>query len=835
MSGATSPHPGLTRRSFLKTTSLIAGAAVAGSAALPTLTALAEEDAAQAHDDERTFITGCQYSCNMCLAEVVVRNGHIVQTRTWKENPLKERPCAKGRAQLQSHYNEGRLKYPMKRVGERGSGEWERISWDEAIALIADNLKKVMDEYGPQAVAMISSGGACSSWANGTTPGSLLNTRLLNTLGWTSIAQCTDDAFCYGMQQTLGGGFYRWAACQSAPTATKTFVRWSNNVGPAYPNNWKGVVDAKAMGKKLIVVDSMFTLVASKADMWIHPRPGSDPALMLSMVQVIIEEGLANEAFLVKNTDAPVLVRLDNKRYLRMSDVTGSPRSPLNDRAEHTGGGYNVIPEGNPVDDRSDDPPVVWDAAAGKPAALGTIEAAALTGEFEVNGIKCKTAFDFLTESVQQYKPEAASELCEVDPETIREFARICADVPVMHNTGYGAQAYNNGVQVGRAMATLLAVTGDLGIPGGGCPGTARSELNTEVYNTGHPWQRAVPRVALYDIIATGKYKGKDHPIKALYIDGCGCMVGGATDLNRTKEELLDPMDFIFAVDIAFTDVALYCDVVLPAAGSYEKEDVGTFAGMMIKYFEKAVDPPFECKPDGEVYRLLADALGVGKYFTKTNEELIEQALDCDWMKSGGISLPALKEKRVMFLPSLFKPSLASQGIYETPTGKVELYVDYPVPRINYGQDYDFEAEHLARFFPPTEAWPGTPEMEKYPFVLFSTRVHQRFHVQLFNCQWLLETDPEPSVRINPQDAQARGIPDGAYVEVFNDRGHAVAVARYNEGIKPGCLSYPKGWCGTQHKAGHWSELTFSKFDPVGLNNSYFDTCVDIRLWNGEV
>lgn len=833
MSGNERPHAGLTRRSFLRTTGVLAGAAAVGCAT-PSLTALAEEGG-RAQEEERLCITGCQHSCNMCLAEVVVRNGHAVQTRTWKESPLAERPCAKGRAQIQVHYNEGRLKYPMKRVGERGAGEWERISWDEAIATIADNLKRIMGEYGPESVGMISSGGACSGLANGTTPGSLLNTRLLNSLGWTSIAQCTDDAFCYGMQQVLGGGFYRWAGCQSSPKDTKTFVRWSNNVGPAYPNNWKGVMEAKEMGKKLIVVDSMYTLVASKADVWIHPRPGSDPALMLSLVQVIVEEGLANEPFLIKSTTGPVLVRVDNKRYLRMSDVTGAPRSSLNDRAEHMGGGYNVVPEVNPVDDRSDDPPVVWDAAAGVPVALGSIETPALTGEFEVNGIKCKTAYDFLVESVQQYRPEAAAELCDVDPETIRAFARDCADVPVMHNTGYGSQAYNNGVQVGRAMATLLAVTGDLGIPGGGCPGTARSELNLAVYDTGHVWQRAIPRVALYDVMKTGKYGDRDLKLKALYIDGCGCMVGGATDLNRTKKELIDPMEFIFAVDIAFTDVVKYCDMVLPAAGAYEKEDVGTFAGMMIKYFEKAVDPPFECKPDGEVYRLLGKALGVGEHFEKTNEELIEQALDCDWMKSAGVSLPALKAKRIMFLPSLFTPSLAAQGIYETPTGKVEFYVDYPVPRIDYGQDYDFEGEHLVRFYPPSEAWPGTPEMEKYPLILFSTRVHQRFHVQLFNCQWLLETDPEPSVRINPKDAQERGIPDGAYVEVFNDRGHAVAIAQYNEGIKPGCLSYPKGWSEAQHKAGHWSELSTSEFDPIGLNNSYFDTCVDVRLWNGEV
>ncbi|MEG0376131.1 MAG: molybdopterin-dependent oxidoreductase [Raoultibacter sp.] len=825
--------PGLTRRGFLKTTGVVAGAAAVGGIVNPTLQALAEEDVKQS-SEEQVHICGCQHSCSMCLAEVVTRDGRVVQTRTWPKNPLKERPCAKGRAQIQSHYNTGRLKYPMRRVGERGSGEWERITWDEAIATIADNLKRIMKEYGSEAVGIISSGGASNALVNATVPGGLLNTRLMNALGWTSIAQCTDDALCYGMQKALGGGFYRWAGSQSAPT-TKTYIRWSSNVGPSFPGNWKGLADAKKAGAKLVVVDSTFTFVASKADLWIRPRPGSDPALMLSLIQVIVEEGLANEKFLLANTVAPVLIRQDNKRFVRMSDVNGTKRSPLDDRAENMGGGYNVVPEVNPVDDKSDDPPAVWDTAAGKPGEFGVVAAPALTGDFEVNGIPCKTAYDMLVESVQPYTPEAAAKLCDIDPEIIRELAHICADVPVMHGAGYGSQAYNNGVQIGHALATLCAVTGNLGIPGGGATGMSSYEVNREAYNTGHEWKRAIPRVALYDVMATGKYGDKDLVLKALYIDGCGCMVGGATDLNRTKKELLDPMEFIFAVDIAFTDVALYCDIVLPAAGSYEKEDVAIYGGICLKYFEKVVDPPFECKPDGEVYRLLADAMGVGSYFEKTNDELVEQLLDHPWMKSAGASLAAVKEKHVVFLPSLFKPPLCSKGIYETPTGKMEFYVDYPVPRINYGQDYDFDGEHLPRFFPPTEAWPGTPEMEKYPFVLMSTRVHQRFHVQMFNCQWLLETDPEPSVRINPSDAKERNISDGDYVEVFNDRGHAVAVARYSEAIKPGCLVYPKGWCGTQHKAGHWSELTFSKFDPVGLNNSYFDTAADIRLWNGEV
>ena len=113
-----------------------------------------------------------------------------------------------------------------------------------------------------------------------------------------------------------------------------------------------------------------------------------------------------------------------------------------------------------------------------------------------------------------------------------------------------------------------------------------------------------------------------------------------------------------------------------------------------------------------------------------------------------------------------------------------------------------------------------------------SERPRYRVHSQWFSTPLLRELDPEPIVKINPKDASDRGIEDGAYVECFNDRGHAVAKAVYSEAIRPGTLVYPKNWQAYQHKAGSWSELTSTEFDVFGVNYNFMDVLCDVRIWS---
>jgi molybdopterin-containing oxidoreductase family molybdopterin binding subunit len=226
---------------------------------------------------------------------------------------------------------------------------------------------------------------------------------------------------------------------------------------------------------------------------------------------------------------------------------------------------------------------------------------------------------------------------------------------------------------------------------------------------------------------------------------------------------------------------------------------------------------------------MLGTAMGLGDFSNYTDEEALTELLAVEPFISMGITLDRLrKEGDVRYAP----PTIAGEsGSFPTATGKVEFYVEDPAPRIFTGAQIDVEKNHLAHFYPPLEVWPDSPTAGQYPFILMSERARNRWHSSNFNCFWLNELEPEPTLRMNPGDAAAKGIGDGEYVECFNDRGAAVAKVVLSAAMRPGCLTYVKGMQSHQYKSGNFAMLTHNKYDPLAMNSSFFDCGVDIRKW----
>jgi len=229
------------------------------------------------------------YICNQgCDALVHVKDGKVVLIEGDPSSTVtKGTLCCKGLASKEMLYHPDRLLYPMKRVGERGEGKWQRITWDEALDTIAMKFNEIEQKYGKDSIVL----------ATGTNRGWVRHfLRFANAYGkqWIGpgIAQCfyprmTGQILVIG-SNALENPHYDQAECM---------LIWGCNPTNTWPVKGLGMMEAWQRGAKMIVVDPVFSEAASKADMWLQLRPGTDAALALGMLNVIINEGLYDKEF----------------------------------------------------------------------------------------------------------------------------------------------------------------------------------------------------------------------------------------------------------------------------------------------------------------------------------------------------------------------------------------------------------------------------------------------------------------------------------------------------------------------------------------------------------
>lgn len=809
------------RRSFLKGSA--AAAAVAGVAvANPVGTvkkALAAGDEVQQEvaSGDKIFHGSCRTSCpSSCALKIIVRDGKIVRTTAADmPNPEYNRVCVKGLSYAQYHYSQTRLKYPLKRVGERGSGQWEQIGWDEAIQTICSNFTEIQGKYGNSSIGVFTGGslGHCGIWSQ---------LKLISLLGATNLDNCYDRALAYAANQAIGTSPFWFGNEYVDLKNAKTIICWGANATDALQQNWHFYADAMEKGAKLIVIDPIYTTTASKADMFVPIRPATDAALAMAMLNVIIKEGLTDQDFMKKHTVAPFLVKESDGKFLRQSDLTGVP-----------------------VEKGGDDPFIVWNSLTNTHGLVTEVEDPAIIGDFLIEEIKVTTAYDLLLKRIALYTPEYSAEICGISADMIRDIARIYAtDTPSTITFGLGVDHYANSHGAYKAMHTLGMVTGNVGRPGAsvgqGC--SSPGFINNAAIFTPPPGVTPGPTIPSFlvpEIQKTGQYKGEPFQLKAYAILG-GNPFANLTDRKAWIESLKD-VEFIMSTNIEMGDSTLYSDIVLPAAFIFESDDMH-YTNVMTPYMylqEKAVEPPYECKSDFEINQLIAKGMGLGQYFDYTPEEWMKEGLNTDAARALGITWEKLKkEKIIRQLPDGPEGVFlhAEGGKFPTPTGRGEFYVENPVPRRDYGQEIDVEKEHLPFFELPVEAWPETVGAlsknklaDKYPLIYFQGSQRFRTHTMFSHIKWLRELDPEPIIRISEKDALARGIQNGDIVKVYNDRGYVVVKAVIHNGIPSGMVNMDRGWQKHQFIEGHYTDLTHRQSNPACPNNNYYDVLCQIE------
>ena len=264
----------------------------------------------------------CPHDCpDTCATWTEVRDGVAVGFRGDDAHPITQGwLCAKVRPYLDRVYHPDRLLHPLRRVGSKGSGEWERISWDEAIAEIGERWRGIIDEHGPAAILPYSYSGTLGLVQN-----LVATSRLFNRMGASGLERTICDAAASAaVDATLGA---KWAPDMRDIHHAKLIVIWGHNPASTSPHFMPFLRQAQKGGTRVVVIDPRRTLTARSADQHLRPRPATDGALALALMHVIFDEGLYDELWLEANTVGwrELRDRVSDYSPGHVSDMTGIP------------------------------------------------------------------------------------------------------------------------------------------------------------------------------------------------------------------------------------------------------------------------------------------------------------------------------------------------------------------------------------------------------------------------------------------------------------------------------------------------------------------------------
>ena len=814
---ALSQSCGLSRRSFIK------GAAALSAAGLLTGCSPQASDLAKTGEpapETKIYSGACRAQCIQgCYLDVHVRDGQVVRTTAGRlPEPEYERICPKGLTQVARVYSSERLQYPLRRVGERGKGEFERISWDEAIQEIADKWKGYIAEFGPESIVYFVGSGNCALLGGGTADGSVLQ-RLRQVTGASNITTDRDMAVIDRLGKVFGYG--GWGNIPTDFVNAKTFVIWGANPVVSEKQHTHFILDARDAGARVIDIDIAYNTVSSKADWFIPVHPATDGALALGAIREVLDRGWQDVEFLRNHTEAPFLIKEDGT-YLRMSDLGVEPTTTVNAQ------GKTVMVN----------PCVVWDEQAQGAVSVREATKPALEGITSVGDFAVKTVYDVIVESVNDWTVERASEVSGVPADDIRELARTYAlDGPVTTYAQYGLNHYNNGTYNYGPLFSLVLITGNMGKQGAGCGIHSVSLVGNSAgclaapSSTGEKPQgggRNINWNQLYPIVKSGTKLGEPFVLKSLYASCTNPLCANTEHLETVA--LFKELEFIVVQEMTMTETARYADILLPVCHWFETVDLRqrAYNYPYLIWNEKAVEPLYESKPDFEIYKLIAEALGYGEFFDFTEEEYVERWLDSPAVAASEITLERLKkEKAVRFKAQEvgFKG-----GTFGTDTGRARFYQEKVVPDHNIGQTVDPEKERTFLYWEPAlEADLSNPLRDRFPFTVCSEHMRTRTHSQWWDVGYLGEFEPYPIARLNPEDAMELGIAEGDKVRLYNDRGEVTMVATINAGQQRKSVHCPRSWQDIEFLGGNLSDLTFNDYNQACANQAYNDVAVAIE------
>ncbi len=773
----------VSRRGFLLTTSALA------AAPLFTFNAQKSEAAAKAASAPARVVATCStFDCGgKCDIRAHVQDGVVTRVTTCPDDQVDPqmpvmRACVRGRGYRQFVYHPDRLKYPMKRTGKRGEGKFERISWDEATTLIADNLRRITKKYGP-ASRFVHNNTAVSG---GAFSGDKMARRLLSMTGG-----YLEYYHSVSMGNTGAATPYTYGTAKSGSSLdtlldTPLVILWGHNPNETiFGHSNYYFQKMKQRGTRFIVVDPRYSdTVASLADQWVPLRPTTDNALMDAMMYVIISENLHDRAFI--------------DRFALGFDEAQMPEGvPENESlvAYLTGKKDGVVKTPEWAEPITGVPAqtirqLAREYATAKPAALiqGWGPQRHLCGERTARG---STLLAVITGNVGVKGGWAAG----YGGIGNRKFA---AEPWAIANPVKEKISIMNWVQ---ACDDASNVTPDMGLK-------EADKLTSNI--------KMIFSLA-------GNYLANQNP-----------------DINQAVKVLEDEskVEFIVASDLFLTPSARYADLLLPETSFMERWNIGETwgTGNYLMLSEKLIEPEFERRSDYDWLCDVAQKLGIGERFSEGRDE--QQWVAHIWEKTreacADLALPgfaALREQRHFYFKEppyvAFEENIRDPDNhpFATPSGKIEIFskrlweMNNPaIPALSH--------------YVPTEEGPQDALREKYPLQLITWKGKNRANSTQYANPWLQEVQTQ-KLWINPQDAMARRIQQGDKLRIFNDRGVTLVPAEVTPRIMPGVVAMQAGawWqpdaSGVDH-GGCANVLTTSRITPLAKGNAHQTLLVEV-------
>ena len=778
----------VSRRTFVKGS--LAGLALAGAAGSTALYGCAPKDekgaaseGAGASTDQISW-SQCNVNCGgNCVFQWHSQDGKIVymESDNTGDVDLQARACLRGRSMRRWINSPDRLTKPMKRVGKRGEGKFEEISWDEAIDTIASELKRVIDTYGNEAIYVNYATGMYST--TGKQPG----LRLLGLLGG-YINQAYDYSthmlqvalpFMYGSKCSPYDNVHA-SSFSEAERASDLVVMFGNSPAETRMGGANAVWDfakvresVTGRGGKIVNIDyRMNESCSGHPDEWLPIRPGTDAALASAIAHEWIANDQVDKGFL--------------DEYCVGYDEDTMPESAKGQNKSY------------------------------KDYIMGT-------------------GYDMVEKT-----PEWAAPICGISADRIKELAaEIGAAKPLYVVQGWGPQRRSNGELNCWSIMMLPLLTGQVGLPGtsNGCREGSYSISLQSLPAGDNPIKAKIPVFLFTEAIDHGTemtalnsaVTGADklnQNIKCMLNYAGNCLTNQHGDINYAHDILADESkcEFIVVWETAMTDSAKYADILLPDLFRFEQvSQIGTGGdnAYMISG-QPCTTPKFERKTLYDALTLIADKMGVKEQFTegKTQEEWIKELYEKTREKD--TELPTYDEAMEMGVYTRKNPKGATIAFeafrndpaanpLDTPTGKIEIYSE---TLAGIASTWELGEEDLISPIPVyTHGFTETDvPTDEFPLRCSGFHYRGRTHSSWGGIELLKEVNPQEAW-INPADAKERSIKQGDKIRVKNAFGEIELLAKVTPRVVPGTVCISQG-------AWHDADMYGDRVDKGGCINT---------------